>query len=115
MLSDRKLETKIDVISDLPNEISEMIFLDLSPTILLNCKIVSKSWKQMVGNNNIWKSKFKDQKSWKYNNNDSETDSWYELYKERYLLELNWKNDIFTIHKFGDPLYKASCVKVFKD
>ncbi len=89
----KKIKMAIDLISDLPNEILEIIFLDLPPTTLLICRSVSKSWKQIVANDNIWKSKFQDQKSWKHYNEDSKTDSWYELYKERYLLESNW---IFT-------------------
>ncbi len=106
----------IDLVSDLPVEISQIIFLGLAPKTLLNCRRVSKSWKQIADNDYIWKSKFEDQKSWKYYkiDDDSETDSWYELYKERYLLKLNWKNDRFTRYKFSDP-YKAFCVKFFKN
>ncbi len=30
-------------------------------------------------NDNIWRSKFQEQKYWEYYNDDLETDSWYEL------------------------------------
>ncbi len=65
-----------------PKEISEIIFLDLPLTTLLNCRKVSKPWKQLVEKDDIWKSKFQHQKYWKYNNDKSEIDSWYQLYRE---------------------------------
>ncbi len=109
------LETTIDFISDLPDEISEIIFTDLPPTALLNCKRVSKSWKQIVENDDIWRSKFQHHKSWKYYNEESEIDSWYDLYKERYLLEINWKNDKFKQYKLKGHSAKTFCVKFFKN
>ncbi len=105
----------IDFISDLPTELSIIIFLHLPPTYLLNCRRVSKAWKKIVENDNIWKSKFNDEKSWIYYNDDFETDSWYELYKERYLLDLNWRNDKFIQHKFSDPFSDVFCAKIFKN
>ncbi len=107
--------TTTDFVSDLPNEISEIIFLDLPPTTLLNCRKVSKSWKRILDNDVIWRSKFQDQKSWKYYNDDSETDSWFELYKERHLLELNWKNDKFTKHKLSGHSAEIHCVVFFRN
>ncbi len=111
----KNLEIATDFVSDFPDEISEKIFLDLPPTTLLNCRRVSKSWKQIVDNDYIWRSKFQDQKFWTYNNEDSETDSWYELYKERYRLELNWKNGIFTKHRLNGHSALTYCVKFFKN
>ncbi len=109
------LQIEVNFVSDLPNEISEIIFLDLPPKTLLNCRRVSKSWKHIVDNDYIWKSKFLEQKSWKYYNDDSETDSWYELYKYRYTLKLNWKNDKFTQYKLQDPSTQVFCGKCFKN
>ncbi len=115
MSSQKSIETKINFVYDLPYEISEKIFSNLLPvTTLLNCKRVSKSWKQIVENDNIWRSMFQDQKSWKYCN-DTETDSWYELYKDRFLLESNWKNGIFTQHKLVDHSSKTSCIIFYKN
>ncbi len=71
----KNLKITLDSVSDLPYEISQIIFIELSPKTLLNCRRVSKSWKHIAENDDIWKSKFKDEKYWKYNN-DSETDSW---------------------------------------
>ncbi len=107
----------IDLVPGLPNEIFELIFLNLSSTTLLECRRVSNSWKEIADNDNLWRSNFRDQKYWKYNNDDSETDSWYELYKERYLLELNLKNDKYLKYKlygfsYAMPTY---CVKFFKN
>ncbi len=113
MVSHKNFQTTLDFVSGLPDEISEIIFTDLLPTTLLNCRRVSKSWKQMADNDNIWRSKFQDQK-WKYYNDDSETDSWYELYQERYLLESNWKNDQFTQHKLSGYSDITYCVKFFR-
>ncbi len=109
------LETTIGFVSDLPNEISQIIFSDLPPKTLLNCRRVSRSWKLIAENDNIWKSKFQDQKYWKYYNDDSETDSWYELYKERYILEKNWINDRFIQHKLSGHSDETHCVKFFKN
>ncbi len=111
----KDLDTTIDFVSNIPYEISQIIFSNLSTTILLICRRVSKSWKQIAENDNIWRSKFQNQKNWKYYNDDSETDSWYELYKERYLLELNWKNDKFTKHKLAGHSDRTCCVKIFKN
>ncbi len=107
--------TTINLVSYLPNEISEIIFSDLPPTTLLSCRRVSKSWKNRIDNDDIWKSKFQDQKSWKYYNDDSKIDSWYELYKERHLLELNWKNDKFKKNKLIGHDNDIFCVKFYKD
>ncbi len=115
MSSLQNLQIKIDYVSDLPVEISEIIFSYLPPKTLLNCRRVSKSWKQIAENDNIWKSKFQDQKYWKYYNDESKPDSWYELYKERCLLELNWKNDIFTEHKLTGHSAETYCVKFYKN
>ncbi len=115
MPSQKSHVMKTDLVSDLPNEICEIIFFHLSLTTLLYCRRVSKSWKQIVDNDNIWRSKFKDQKSWKYYNHDSEIDSWYELCKNRHLLELNWKNDNFKMFKFFDTPYEAASVKLLKN
>ncbi len=57
----KNIEKTTDFVSDLPNEIFEIIFLDLSPKTLLNCRSVSRSWKQIAENDNIWKSKFQEQ------------------------------------------------------
>ncbi len=114
MLLQKNLETTTDLVSDLPNEISEMMFLDLPVTTLLDCRRVSKSWKQMAEYDNIWRLMFY-QKSWEYYNNDSETDSWYELYKERHLLELNWKNGEFRQHALVGHFDKTICFKLYKN
>ncbi len=117
----KNLHFTIDIVSDLPYEIYEIIFLDLSPKTLLNCSRVSKSWKQMAENDNIWKSKFQDEKSWEnYSNDNSPPDSWYELFKERYLLESslleqNWKNDKFTEYILDGDDVDTCCVKFFQD
>ncbi len=47
----RNLQTTTDFVSDLPNEISEMIFSDFPAITLLNCRGVSKSWKQIFFKN----------------------------------------------------------------
>ncbi len=114
MSSNMNFETSINFVDYFPYEINNLIFKEMRPKTLLTCKGVSKSWKQIAENDYIWKSKFKDEKSWEYHNEDSETDSWYELYKERYLLEYNWKNDIFTQHKLRDD-FEIFCVKCFKN
>ncbi len=44
---------------------------------------------------------------------DSETDSWYELYKERYRLESNWKNDKFPQHNIQRHPLKNITQKMF--
>ncbi len=57
---------------------------------------ISKLWKQIIEENvAMWRSKFQDQEYWEYYYDDLETDtdSWYELYKERHLLELNRKHE----------------------
>ncbi len=56
----RKLKIVLDSISDLPYKIYEIIFLDLVPETLLNCRRVSKSWTRIA------------------DNDDGETDSLYE-------------------------------------
>ncbi len=115
MSSHKSLQITIDFVSDLPNEISEIIFLDLPITTLFICRRVSKSWKQIVEKDDIWRSKFQDQKYWKYYHDELETDSWYELYKELYLLESNWKNGKFTKHKLSGHFAETQCVKFFKN
>ncbi len=109
------LQKNIDLVSDLPDEIFELIFSDLPLTALLICRRVSKSWKKIAENDSIWRPKFQDQISWRYYNYDSDTDSWYELYKERYLLDLNWKHDRFTQHKLSGHSAFTFCVKFFKN
>ncbi len=74
MLLPKNIEATVDFVSDLPEEISEIIFLHLPKTALIICRRVSKSWRQIVKNNVIWRSKFRLQK-WKYYNEDSEFDS----------------------------------------
>ncbi len=114
MFSPKSTGTRIDFVPDLPYEIFDIIFSDFPIKTLLNCKRVSKLWKQIFENDRIWRSKFQ-QKSWKYYNDDSETDSWYELYKERHLLELNWKNGTFTQHRLSGHSHRTCCVKFFKN
>ncbi len=92
------IETRFNCVDFFTYEIKDLIFRQLQQKTLLNCREVSKSRKQTAEYDDIWKSKLKNQKYWKYYNDDSETDSWYEIYKERYLLDLNWKNDKFTTH-----------------
>ncbi len=109
------LENRINFINYFPCEINGLIFRKLSIKTLLSCRELSKSWKQTVEYDGIWKSKFEDQKYWKYFNDNSETDSWYELYKERYLLDLNWKNDNFTAHILRGHSSGTECVKFYKN
>ncbi len=59
----KNLKTPIDFVSHLPDEISEIIFSNLPTTSLLNCRGVSKSWKQIAENDDIWRSKFQRQDS----------------------------------------------------
>ncbi len=73
------LETRIDFVDYFPDEINDLIFKQLSSKTLLNCREVFKTWKQVADDDDVWKSKFKDQKDWKYYNDDAETDSWYKL------------------------------------
>ncbi len=83
------LETRINFVDYFPDEMNDLIFRNSSPKTF-NCRGISNSWKQIADGDDIWKSKFQEQESWDYNR-DSETGSWYELFKERYLLDLNWK------------------------
>ncbi len=41
--------------------------------------------------------------------------SWYELYKESYLLELILKNGNFTQYKLISHSSKTTCIKCFKN
>ncbi len=43
-----------------------------------------------------------------------ETDTWCQLYKERYLLESNWKNDKFTKHELSRQSLETFCIKSYK-
>ncbi len=107
-------ETTIDPVYILPNEIFEVIFSDLPITTLFICRRVSKSWKHIVEDDGIWRSKFH-QIYWEYHNDDGETDSWYELYKERHILESNWKNGKFRQYKLSGHSDDTLCVKSFKN
>ncbi len=108
-------ETEIDFVDYFPDEINVLIFKQLRPKSLLNCRGVAKPWKQVADDDDIWKTKFQDHESWEYNNDDLEIDSWYKLYKERYLLDLNWKSDNFIQHKLSCGTADVSCVKYFKN
>ncbi len=55
--------------------LSEIIFSNLQLKTSVTCRRGSKSWKQIVEDNDIWRLKFQDKKSWKYYNDNSETDS----------------------------------------
>ncbi len=49
-----------------------------------------------------------------YYGDDSETDSWYELYKERYFLELNWKNHKCISHTLSGSSNVIHCLYFLK-
>ncbi len=111
---DLNITINIDFVSYLPNEISEKIFCDLPPKSLLNCRRISKSWKQIIDNDYVWRTMFQQQKTWKYYN-VKEIDSWFELYKNRYLLQLNWKNDNFKKYNLIGHFDTTYCIKFFKN
>ncbi len=65
----------------------------------------------MIANENIWRSKFH-KEAWKYN--DPNPHSWFELYKQRYRLDNNWKNGKFSQNRLTGHSDEINCVKFYK-